>query len=128
MTLKPVKVLVIRPDATFDVRTIKPDLPTLQELVGGYIQAVTTSQAVIWCNEEGKLRKAPFNRTATYLWWLLNPAAEGKDILQGCVFVTGPLDRHGNMTHIPDDVLNEYGRIEGIRRDRQGPWATMSTP
>lgn len=115
---RPIKALIIRPDRTYDVQQINQDLPTLQGLVGGYLEAVTTGQAVLWVNEEGKLKALPLNRMATYLWWTLNPAMEGVDTIAGCCVVTGPADPDGHMTSIPEAVLDEYGRLEGVRRDR----------
>ncbi len=60
--------------------TAKIPLKDLQAAVGGYIEAVPywdsfeidgkTVRAVIWCNEEGKLRDPPLprNRYMTDLW------------------------------------------------------------
>lgn len=43
-------------------RDVPNTLKELQALVGGYIETVTlASDAVIICNEEGRLRNLPFN-------------------------------------------------------------------
>lgn len=79
----------------------KTDLDQLQAGVGGSIEEVpywkkfhdpttgTVVNAVIWCNEEGKLDNLPVNRRATE-WWHLALKEHGMppfDILHGDVLV-----------------------------------------
>lgn len=40
-------------------------LAELQGFVGGYIEAVSSTKACAYCNEEGRLRKLPFNLAAS---------------------------------------------------------------
>lgn len=45
-----------------EIKDIKNDLKELQGIVGGYIETVTiTSDAVVICNEEGRLLSLPYN-------------------------------------------------------------------
>lgn len=61
---KKIKVIYIEPGRDPEFRTINNTLEALQILVKGYIEAVTVaSDMVIICNEEGRLRNMPFNRT-----------------------------------------------------------------
>ena len=46
------------------MRTVRNELQSLQQLVGGDIETVTVStDLVIICNEEGRLRNLPYNMT-----------------------------------------------------------------
>lgn len=79
----------------------KDGLKTLQDAVGGWIEAVEAdSQTTLWINEEGKLEGLPINKRATLLWWTLMPAARGYDVLVGDVVVTGGTDSHGNTLSV----------------------------
>lgn len=88
-------MLIFRPGEDLEVRTLDatPEIETLHELVGGYIEAVpgfdrvahagTEQRCVAFCNEEGKLNGLPPNTVATVLWrialgrpqsdWLVGP-------------------------------------------------------
>ncbi len=54
---------------------------------------------------------------ATYLWWKLSPEMEGKDLLQGPVFVTGLTDDASDSLPVPDEVVELYERMEQIRNE-----------
>jgi hypothetical protein len=117
---RPIRALIVRPDDTYEVREIEQDLRTLQGLLGGYLEAISTAHCVFWTNKEGKLKEMPHNDMATYLWWKANPAMEGVDVLQGPVFVTGLEDDYGESTSVPDDVVDLYERMEQIRAEEEG--------
>lgn len=55
MNTDTIKVLYKEPGKEPEVREIANDLPTIQSLVGGYIESVTLDDIVLICNEEGKL-------------------------------------------------------------------------
>lgn len=58
------KVIYKAPDQAPEIRDIPNDLEELQEAVGGYIETVTiAADAVIICNEEGRLLGLPYNCT-----------------------------------------------------------------
>lgn len=61
-----IRVLVYEPGKpTGEVREIANDLPALQAIVGGYIEAVRLEPfmpLMVICNEEGLLMRLPFNR------------------------------------------------------------------
>jgi hypothetical protein len=106
VTARPIQVLVIYPDDTYELRTIEQDIDTFQALVGGWVEVITTDYAVFWCDEDGDDKKCPINTLATYLWWNLKPEMAGADSLCGPVFVTG--GPHGEHSHPLDDSVIEY--------------------
>ena len=73
-----IKVLVVEPGKEPYVSELSNELKPMQELVGGYIETVTLSpDAVLICNEEGKLNGLKANRRL------------GGDILVGTFFISG---------------------------------------
>lgn len=57
-------VIIKRPGERAEEATIPNTLKALQKAVGGYIETVTlSSDAVIICNEEGRIRHLPYNCT-----------------------------------------------------------------
>jgi Domain of unknown function (DUF3846) len=111
-----IRVLIIRPDNSYEVRETQQDIRTWQRLVGGYIGAVHTERCTLWCDEEGKIKSYPTNDLATYLWRKVDPSAEGRDVLQGTVFVTGVADEFGDSLPIPDEVVDLFNRLAEIAR------------
>lgn len=121
---KPIRVLIIRPDDTYEIRVIEQELSVLQEIVGGYVEDINTPHGVFWTDEEGKLKHYPENVLATYLWWNLCPAMEGHDMLQGTVFVTGNADGEWSEP-VSDEVIAYFEEMrtlyeENKRRDEEG--------
>ena len=56
------RALIKEPGKNAVIKDIKNDLKELQGIVGGYIETVTiTSDAVVICNEEGRLLGLPYN-------------------------------------------------------------------
>ena len=91
------KFIIIRASGKIEATEIteQPGLAALQVAVGGYLETVPAfdkydgQDCVAFCNEEGKLRKLPFNSKATLLW---DEATGGAfdDILVGdVVIITG---------------------------------------
>ena len=54
------KVLVKYPGSAIREEEIENTLEDLQELVGGYIEAVTIEEGVVICNEEGLIKGLPY--------------------------------------------------------------------
>lgn len=105
---------VIHPDDSAEPVqiTTKNGLRTLQQLVGGYIEAVYAGQdehgrptVTFWCNEEGKLQGLPINRRATAYWWLLEPHMANQDVLCGTIVVTGFADENGDTLPIHEAMV-----------------------
>ena len=75
------------------LRDIENDLETMQGLVGGYIEVVSTGEGILLiCNEEGKLNGLPVNFPI------------GGDVIVGtAVFVAHGQD--GNFTDLSDKQI-----------------------
>lgn len=112
-----IRVLIIQPDGTHEVRDMEHDLPHMREIIGGWIERVTTEHGDLWFDEEGKIKDCPVNTAATCLWWKLDPRFEGLDTLRGPVFVTGSDDGAGYSKPVSDEVIGLYGIIEKIVRE-----------
>lgn len=85
---------------TFD----KDDLKYLQDVVGGYAEAVTLESpvsVVVHSNEDGKSQGLPEN--IRVIQYLRSPV-----VIVGDVLVTGSADRHGNMTSVSKAVLDRF--------------------
>ena len=55
-------ILKKEPEKEIELTTIENDLKSLQEAVGGYIEAVTIAEDLaIICNEEGTIKGLPYN-------------------------------------------------------------------
>ena len=79
------RVLTIEPGKKPIIKTIKKGLESLQNEVGGYIQAVYPfeDKVALICNEDGKLNGLPFNRT------LRDSSDNVYDIIAGTFLVVG---------------------------------------
>lgn len=74
------KIVVVEPYKTPYVKEIDGELKTMQNIVGGYIQMVyLTNEVALICNEEGKIKGLPRNRTLF----------EMQDINAGTFFICG---------------------------------------
>lgn len=86
-----IRAIIKRPDERFGhVTNISCTLENLQRTVGGYIETVTFPGAdpedtfVIICNEEGLIRKLPFNSVifnSDYRWMIWDPIPLRGDII-----------------------------------------------
>ncbi len=93
--------------------------------VDGYIEAADVPElgVTIYVNDEGLLRRLPFNSRASFLWWCNEPAAR-ESLLVGDAVIVGWPDADGESTDVPEAVLRlltaqeEHGII--VRLDR-GP-------
>ena len=57
-----IKVIIKRPDEPVGHETyIRNELDVFQQAVDGYIETIPCGDALIVCNEEGKLRNLPVN-------------------------------------------------------------------
>jgi hypothetical protein len=97
--------LIVAVDSTTTTHEGTPSLADLQSAVGGYIEAIRLQSddlsAVLWVNEEGKLRGLPVNVKATRLARLYGNI--GEDTIVGAVAVSGPEDEDGEITGLPDE-------------------------
>lgn len=117
------KSLVIPADRTLPFRVANLDsLEKMQEAVGGYIERVLLPRSAsalvdFYVNEEANLPPVPkpHNERATVLMHRLYLAAGHKlrlVVLKGDVFICGPADAEGNLTDVPQSVLDAMENTE----------------
>ena len=102
MTKEEITVLAVEPEKAPYVQVIENSLVSLQNEVGGYIQAVypyTDSVAII-AAEEGKLMGMPFNRA------LRDEEGDIYDVLVGKFLIVGLGEE--DFTSLPDDLIEKY--------------------
>jgi hypothetical protein len=77
-------------------------LEALQEVVGGYVEAIGLDGAIGFVDEEGKLRESvpPVNAIATRL--LQEAGGRPGDFVVGTFVVTGQSNDDGDPTSIPE--------------------------
>lgn len=81
-----ITVLVIEPEKTPYVKSIPSGLASLQWEVGGYIQAIypwEDDPCCIVCDEDGKLKRSPYNRV------LRDEDGDIYDVIAGTFLIVG---------------------------------------
>ena len=93
------RVLMIQPEKRSYVTEIDGSLKSMQEIVGGYIEAICPfeDKVAIVCNEEGKLK--PDTE-----WYRLIP--ECGDIIKGTFFICG-VDGE-EFTDLSPELIEKY--------------------
>jgi len=98
------KVLVLEPMKEPYAKEIDGSLKSMQEIVGGWIECVYPThpdEAVIVCNEEGKLMGLPMNRE-------LKINGETFDILTGTGFICNAPADEEDFTGLTDEQIEYY--------------------
>lgn len=97
------RILLIEPEKRPVVREIDGSLKSMQEAVGGYIQAIYPfdDPVALVCGDEAKLQGLPLNR-ALYEQGSRVPY----DIIAGTFFVCGVGDE--NFTSLTDEQIQTY--------------------
>ena len=52
---------------TYSIEDAPPTLAEAQKLVGGYVERVRLLNALLLCDEEGRLKEKPLNRVASMI-------------------------------------------------------------
>ena len=96
------RILLIKPDQEAFETEIKDDLTSLQETVGGYIQALYPfdDPVALICNEENKLLGLPLNRA------LYDDEGRVYDIIAGDFFLTGLGE--DDFSDLSDELMKKY--------------------
>ena len=95
------KVLVVEPMKPCRVQEFPGTLEAMQNIVGGYIETVHSfPDAVIVCNEEGKLLGLPFNRP------LMDENGQPYDILCGTFFIAGIGEE--DLVSLTEEQITKY--------------------
>ena len=84
--MKDITVLVVEPEKTPYVKTVPSGLASLQQEVGGYIQAIfpwEDDTCCIICDEEAKLKHSPYNRV------LRDEDGDIYDVIAGTFLIVG---------------------------------------
>ena len=105
MEKKEMTVLLIEPEARPKVVTMEPGLNSLQEAVGGWIEAVYPfdDPVALIVNEEGKLNGLPLNRA------LRHQDGEVYDVLAGNILVVGLGEE--DFASLPPKLLAKYEQM-----------------
>lgn len=95
-------VLVVEPGREPYAKRIGSDLKSLQNEVGGYIEAIYPfyDPVALICNEEGKINGLPLNRA------LRDEKGKAYDIISGTFMVAGLGEE--NFSSLSDDLMEKY--------------------
>ena len=115
------RILVVEPERRPEVREIDSSLESMQEIVGGWIQALYPfdEPVALVCNDEGKLMNLPANRG------LRDKNGQIYDIVVGTFFLCGApadsdhfvsltpeqIERYQKQFHTPEMFWGMDGRI-----------------
>lgn len=90
------------------VKFDRGDIKKMQGYIGGNF-AVTDLErpaSSLWYGDESKLVDGwQINRRATNLLWIGNSAFYRYDVIAGDAILTGPPDKSGNTTSVPDELI-----------------------
>lgn len=117
-----IKVVLVKPKEKAVITEIGADLKSMQEAVGGMIQAVYPfdEQIAIVCNDEGKILELPLNRA------LKTTDGEIIDIIAGDFFICDcsgenfgslsdeQLSRYSEMFKYPERFYRDDGEIKAV--------------
>lgn len=106
-----IKILVIEPRTAPYVKEIGKELKDFQSIVGGYIETIAlTNNAILVCNEEGKIKNLRPNRILTASHTCnLKDKKENRviDTLYGTFFILG-LNDELELTSISNDQIKYW--------------------
>ncbi len=105
-----IDVLAFEPGKAPSRWSILNELASFQGAVGGYIETLTLEEGVVLiCNEEGRLKGLPFNRTV-----------RGVPIV-GRFLICGA-NEEGEFTSLPEETLKRYyAELREHRRNQSWP-------
>ena len=98
------KTIIINPNEAPIVKDIDNTLSSLQELVGGYIEAIYPfdDPVAIVCNEEGKINGLPLNRA-------LYNDGEIYDVIAGTFLIVGLGEE--DFEDVPEELIEKYVQL-----------------
>ena len=98
------QVVVVGPKKKPMVQDISPDLESMQEIVGGPIQAIYPFEepVALICNEEGKLLNLPLNRA------LRDDEGNVYDIISGTFFLCAAPPDSDRFAGLTDQQVKTY--------------------
>ena len=109
------KIIACRVGQQAHTEDLYNHLHYFQQFVGGYIETVTSpSGYVLVCNEEGRLKKLPFNPTFSYFRALMLGFPE---LIYGNYFIA--FIDGDEFTDVPDDDMTKE-LIKDLNMERSG--------
>ena len=99
------RILVVEPECRPEVREIDGSLKSMQEVVGGLIQALNPfaePDVALVCHDEGKLLNLPANRG------LRDENGQIYDIVCGTFFICGAPADCGHFTSLTPEQIERY--------------------
>ena len=104
------KVIIVKPQEEPVVAEIDSSLNAMQEVVGGYIQAIYPFEdhVALICNEEGKLLGLPLNRA------LRAETGEIYDIIAGTFILCGAPPDSEHFTGLTTEQVETYLAYFGL--------------
>lgn len=99
-----IRVLVVEPERRPEVREIDGSLKSMQEVVGGWIQALFPfdETVALVCNDEGKILNLPANRG------LRDETGQIYDIVCGTFFICGAPADCDHFTSLTQEQIERY--------------------
>ncbi len=99
-------------------------LETLQDAVGGYVQAIDldNNQMTMWCNEEGKMIGLPHNPFGQMFW---EKMYDRTDYIVGDIVLTGGADDEGETIGLTDEQITEIMKVVASVNDFIQPKITV---
>ncbi len=91
-----IKILVKDPGKEPEIKKIRKQLKAMKDIVGGYIETVPYKDAIIVCNEEGKLNNLEPNVNL------------GKDYIVGSFFIVGDDEKNGDFKSLTDEQIEKF--------------------
>ena len=105
-----IQAVIVDPEGTFRVTEIENSLGAFQAAIGGgYIEGVYGADATVYVDEEGIIKRLPYNPLAS----LFAQRVLGAGVhLFGQALILGPGDGEGNDTPVRPNVV-DYFTMEG---------------
>ena len=100
------QVVIVDPDGTVRHTDIESNLGAFQAVVGGYIEGVISNVATMYVNEEGLLKRLPYNYVASM--FASNLLGHRGIQLFGTALILGPPDDEGNDTDVRPTVVEYF--------------------
>ena len=97
------KILLVEPEKAPERVEISGDLESMQQIVGGSVQAIYPFEEPIAliCNEEGKLNRLPLNRA------LRDEDGKIYDVITGTFFLCGAPSEEESFTSLTENQLED---------------------
>ena len=106
--MRAMRILKIEPEKAPVEAEITGTLDSMQEIVGGTIQAIYPFEdaTALLCNDEGKILGLPLNRAL-----FLPGESQPYDIIAGTFFICGAPENAERFTSLTEEQLQRYKQI-----------------